>query len=36
MLAHMFINDLLDNEIALQNFGFNGYQPPLNKLSAAT
>jgi spermidine/putrescine transport system substrate-binding protein len=28
------INDLLDNDIALQNFGFNGYQPPLTKLSA--
>ncbi len=34
VLAHTFINDLLDNDISLQNFGFNGYQPPLNKLSA--
>jgi spermidine/putrescine transport system substrate-binding protein len=34
VLAHMFINDLLDNKISLQNFGWNGYQPPLNKLSA--
>jgi spermidine/putrescine transport system substrate-binding protein len=34
VLAHMMINDLLDNDISLQNFGFNGYQPPLNKLSA--
>ena len=34
VLAHMMINDLLDNEIALQNFGWNGYQPPINKLSA--
>ena len=30
----MMINDLLDNKIGLQNFGWNGYQPPLNKLSA--
>ena len=26
--------NLLDNDIALRNFGWNGYQPPLNKLSA--
>jgi spermidine/putrescine transport system substrate-binding protein len=34
VLAHMLINDLLDNKIGLQNFGWNGYQPPLTKLSA--
>jgi|RhiMetdeSRZDD1v2_1073273.scaffolds.fasta_scaffold336655_2 spermidine/putrescine transport system substrate-binding protein len=34
VLSHMMINDLLDNDIALRNFGWNGYQPPLNKLSA--
>jgi spermidine/putrescine transport system substrate-binding protein len=34
VLAHLLINDLLDNDIALRNFGFNGYQPPLTKLSA--
>jgi spermidine/putrescine transport system substrate-binding protein len=34
VLSHLMINDLLDNDIALQNFGFNGYQPPLTKLSA--
>jgi spermidine/putrescine transport system substrate-binding protein len=34
VLAHMFINDLLDNDISLKNFGWNGYQPPLTKLSA--
>jgi spermidine/putrescine transport system substrate-binding protein len=34
VLAHMMINDLLDNEIGLRNFGFNGYQPPITKLSA--
>jgi hypothetical protein len=30
----MMMNDLLDNHIGLQNFGWNGYQPPLTKLSA--
>lgn len=34
VLAHALINDLLDNAIGLRNFGWNGYQPPLNKLSA--
>jgi spermidine/putrescine transport system substrate-binding protein len=34
VLAHMMMNDLLDNKIGLQNFGWNGYQPPLTKLSA--
>ena len=34
VLAHLFINDLLDNAISLRNFGWNGYQPPLTKLSA--
>ena len=34
MLAHTLINDLLDNDISLRNFGWNGYQPPINKLSA--
>ena len=34
VLAHMMINDLLDNKIGLRNFGWNGYQPPLTKLSA--
>ena len=34
VLAHTFINDLLDNEIAERNFSWNGYQPPLTKLSA--
>jgi spermidine/putrescine transport system substrate-binding protein len=33
VLAHLMINDLLDNGIALRNFGWNGYQPPLTKLS---
>jgi spermidine/putrescine transport system substrate-binding protein len=34
VLAHLFINDLLDNDIALRNFGWNGYQPPITKLSS--
>jgi spermidine/putrescine transport system substrate-binding protein len=34
VLAHMLMNDLLDNKIGLRNFGWNGYQPPLTKLSA--
>ena len=34
VLAHLLINDLLDNKIGPQNFGWNGYQPPLTKLSA--
>ena len=34
VLSHMMINDLLDNQIGLRNFGWNGYQPPLTKLSA--
>jgi spermidine/putrescine transport system substrate-binding protein len=34
VLAHTMINDLLDNDIALRNFGWNGYQPPVTKLSA--
>lgn len=33
VLAHLMINDLLDTDIALRNFGWNGYQPPLTKLS---
>ncbi|MGB2839581.1 MAG: spermidine/putrescine ABC transporter substrate-binding protein [Actinomycetes bacterium] len=34
VLAHAFINDLLDNTIAEKNFNWNGYQPPLTKLDA--
>jgi spermidine/putrescine transport system substrate-binding protein len=34
VLGHMFINDLLDNDISYQNFDWNGYQPPLTKLNA--
>jgi spermidine/putrescine transport system substrate-binding protein len=31
--AHVFMNDLLDNKIAKQNFGYTGYQPPLKKFT---
>ncbi len=34
VLAHTFINSILDNTIAEKNFNWNGYQPPLTKLSA--
>ena len=33
VLAHMFLNYLLDNGIAYSNFvDFNGYQPPINEI----
>jgi spermidine/putrescine transport system substrate-binding protein len=31
--AHVFINELLDPEIAGRNFGYTGYQPPLNQFT---
>lgn len=32
-LAHEFLNFMLDNKYAMQNFsGYNGYQPPLNSI----
>jgi spermidine/putrescine transport system substrate-binding protein len=31
--AHFFMNDLLDPTIAGQNFGYTGYQPPLNQFT---
>ena len=30
VLAHMFLNYILDEKVALKNFGWLGYQPPLN------
>jgi spermidine/putrescine transport system substrate-binding protein len=30
VLAHAFLNHLLDENVALQNFSWNGYQPPVN------
>jgi spermidine/putrescine-binding protein len=35
VLAHTFLNFLLDNENALQNFTFNGYIPPLTSIQPA-
>jgi spermidine/putrescine transport system substrate-binding protein len=33
VLAHLFLNFILDNGIAYKNFTeFNGYQPPLNEI----
>lgn len=32
VLAHLFMNHLLDFDNASRNFGWNGYQPPLTKL----
>ena len=34
--AHFFINDLLDPEVAGENFGYTGYQPPLNQFTPDT
>ena len=37
MLAHLFLNYMLDNGNAYKNFvDFNGYQPPLNEIDPAT
>jgi spermidine/putrescine transport system substrate-binding protein len=33
VLAHLFIDHLLDSDIATRNFGWNGYQPPQSKLA---
>lgn len=30
VLAHTFLNHLIDNDVALENFGFTGYQPALS------
>ena len=31
--AHVFMNELLDAKVAKRNFGFTGYQPPLNQFT---
>ena len=36
MLAHLFLNHMLDTKNALGNFGYIGYQPPQNTLDAAS
>jgi spermidine/putrescine transport system substrate-binding protein len=30
VLAHLFLNYLLDNDVAMENFGYTGYQPALS------
>jgi spermidine/putrescine transport system substrate-binding protein len=32
-LAHLFIDHLLDSDVATRNFGWNGYQPPQTRLA---
>jgi spermidine/putrescine-binding protein len=34
VLAHAFLDYMLDNAVSEKNFNWNGYQPPLNKLDA--
>lgn len=34
VLAHAFLNYILDNEVSEKNFSWNGYQPPVTKLNA--
>jgi spermidine/putrescine transport system substrate-binding protein len=34
VLAHTFLNYILDNEVSEKNFNWNGYQPPFTKLNA--
>ncbi|MFL6180969.1 MAG: spermidine/putrescine ABC transporter substrate-binding protein [Actinomycetes bacterium] len=34
VLAHTFLNYIIDNTVSEKNFNWNGYQPPLNKLNA--
>ena len=31
VLAHHFLNHMLDFDVAMENLGWNGYQPPLTK-----
>jgi spermidine/putrescine transport system substrate-binding protein len=33
VLAHHFIDYMLDEDVAIRNFGWNGYQPPQRKLT---
>jgi spermidine/putrescine transport system substrate-binding protein len=36
VLAHMFLDFMLDNDNALENFGWTGYQPPLTAINPET
>jgi spermidine/putrescine transport system substrate-binding protein len=33
VLSHLFLNWMLDADVAIENMGFNGYQPPLRKIN---
>jgi spermidine/putrescine transport system substrate-binding protein len=33
VLAHLFLNHMIDNDVALENFGFTGYQPALSAVT---
>lgn len=33
VLSHLFLNWMLDADVAIENMGWNGYQPPLRKLN---
>jgi spermidine/putrescine transport system substrate-binding protein len=35
VLAHHFLNYMLEFDVAMENLGWNGYQPPLNKATPA-
>ena len=32
VLAHMFLNYMLDDKVAIKNFSWNAYQPPMKTL----
>ena len=36
VLAHMFLNYMLDNTVSMKNFSWNAYQPPLKSLNPDT
>jgi spermidine/putrescine transport system substrate-binding protein len=36
VLAHMFLNYMLDDKVSVKNFGWNAYQPPINALKPDT
>jgi len=36
VLAHLFLNYMLDNDVAFKNFSWNGYQPPITAMDPAT
>ena len=35
VLGHLFLDHLLDYDVAVENMSWNGYQPPMNKLDPA-